>query len=243
MYSPSKHWPFVLPLSRAQCLTARPTPSEEFRGEASQLLAFQHTPGPGAVVPHLHPRPIPANFSVRTHLPTPFASESSPGSESWFLLDELVPDQRYEVRVCWAATQPTAFTLSTHTVASILEDAELVVALSHYAASRASDTDSGSGPDVDALRTPPSRLLLRVVAAADYFTDDAALMKNPEPVHIDVILDPFLYNVLPRSLIPTIGYIAALVPVAWFVARRVSGGLQQVARGEDGAAAGAKKRQ
>lgn len=32
------------------------------------------------------------------------ASPGGKGTESWFLLEGLIPGQRYEVRVCWAAT-------------------------------------------------------------------------------------------------------------------------------------------
>lgn len=34
----------------------------------------------------------------------PDASAGGKGTESWFLLEGLVPGQRYEVRVCWVAT-------------------------------------------------------------------------------------------------------------------------------------------
>lgn len=43
--------------------------------------------------------------SVRTYINASFPTSTSPkGTESWFLLDGLVPHQRYEVRICWAAT-------------------------------------------------------------------------------------------------------------------------------------------
>lgn len=44
-------------------------------------------------------------------------------------------------------------------------------------------------------------------------------MSDPPPVLVDLILDPFVYNVLPRSLIPTVGYVIAISIVTWFVAR------------------------
>jgi sensor domain CHASE-containing protein len=79
-----------------------------------------------------------------------------------------------------------------------------------------------------------SVLLLRVLAAADYFSHHSSLMKDPPPVLVDLILDPYLYNVLPQSLVPTVGYIVVISIISWFVARRVSGYLVSVATsGED----------
>ena len=78
-----------------------------------------------------------------------------------------------------------------------------------------------------------SVLLLRVLAAADYFTDDPGLMVNPPAVLVDLILDPFIYNVLPRSLVPTSGYIVIVAICTWFVARWVASYLGSVARSQD----------
>jgi hypothetical protein len=44
-------------------------------------------------------------LSVRTVLPVIFPTEKHPrGLSSWYILDSLRPGQRYEVRICWAAT-------------------------------------------------------------------------------------------------------------------------------------------
>lgn len=43
--------------------------------------------------------------SVRTHINASFPAEESPmGTETWFLLEGLRPERRYEVRICWLAT-------------------------------------------------------------------------------------------------------------------------------------------
>lgn len=43
--------------------------------------------------------------SVRTYINASFPTNTSTkGTESWFLLDGLIPHRRYEVRVCWQAT-------------------------------------------------------------------------------------------------------------------------------------------
>ena len=58
----------------------------------------------------------PLQSSLRLHLDAAFPSKESPkGVESWYLLDKLNQGQRYEVRICWAATvsqtvRPAAYT-------------------------------------------------------------------------------------------------------------------------------------
>lgn len=51
--------------------------------------------------------------SLRTSLSVIFPSEETPqGSDHWFLLRDLNPRQRYELRVCWAAVASTlSFTI------------------------------------------------------------------------------------------------------------------------------------
>lgn len=60
-------------------------------------------------------------------------------------------------------------------------------------------------------------LLLHVRAAADYFTTNKTLMLHPEPVDVDIILDPFLLNVFPASLVPTAVYLLALAIGSWYL--------------------------
>lgn len=65
-------------------------------------------------------------------------------------------------------------------------------------------------------------LLLRISAAADYFSLDRALMESVPPVVADIILDPFLGNVFPRSLMPTTGWICIVSCFAVLIARWVA---------------------
>lgn len=45
------------------------------------------------------------NLSLRRRIPAAFPTpDSKRGTESWFLLENLNQHQRYEVRICWAAT-------------------------------------------------------------------------------------------------------------------------------------------
>lgn len=78
------------------------------------------------------------------------------------------------------------------------------------------------------LSDSPS-LLVEIQAAADYFTDNEELMSNPPPVLVDLILDPFLLNVLPRSLSLTVCYLLLLSVATWFMARCISSSLLSVA--------------
>ena len=53
---------------------------------------------------HVHTL-TPGRWTVRTHLEAQFPSTTAPaGKATWLVLDELTEGQRYEVRVCWAAT-------------------------------------------------------------------------------------------------------------------------------------------
>ena len=66
---------------------------------------------------------------------------------------------------------------------------------SHHAPRHPSRRSQSSDPD--------SVLFLRVHAVADYFTVEQGLMESVPPVVADIILDPFLGNVFPKSLVPT----------------------------------------
>jgi hypothetical protein len=47
----------------------------------------------------------PKHWTLRTHLEAEFPSaESKHGKSTWLVLDQLTEGQRYELRVCWAAT-------------------------------------------------------------------------------------------------------------------------------------------
>jgi len=73
-------------------------------------------------------------------------------------------------------------------------------------------------------------LFLHILAAADYYTMNKTLMANVPPVYVDIILDPFLFNVFPRSLVPTAIYIIVLAIGTWFLSRFISAWLLAVAR-------------
>lgn len=47
-------------------------------------------------------------------------------------------------------------------------------------------------------------------------------MINVPPVYVDIILDPFIFNVLPRSLLPTVAYIILLAIGSWYLSKHIS---------------------
>jgi hypothetical protein len=126
------------------------------------------------------------------------------------------------------------------------EDAELRASLQDYTASqrrqpsserpyipdKAPPSSHGSGSGSNPEET--SILLLRILAAADYFTTNTTLMTEVPPVDVDIILDPFLMNVLPRSIAATAAYIVAVAVVAYFLARRIASWIQGLIASGDG---------
>lgn len=162
-------------------------------------------------------------LSLRTHLNSSFPANDKPhGDETWLLLASLNPGQRYEVRVCWLATQPTAFWLDTYTIQEALDNPELITSLTLYSYAR---HDILSESEIAALQASRFKngqadtalLFLRIQAAADYFTLNKTLMEHVPPVHVDLILDPYLLSILPQSLMPTAGYIVVIALIAWFL--------------------------
>lgn len=122
-----------------------------------------------------------------------------------------------------------------------MEDPSLLSSISWYSAARLDTVRTDSIPrkagrrvaDSTPLNTAPtsdSVLFLRVQAAADYFSLDQSLMENVPPVAADLVLDPFLLNVFPRSLVPTAGWIVVVAGVAAVVARWITGEFRGLAR-------------
>jgi len=123
---------------------------------------------------------------------------------------------------------------------------ELISSLATYAFSRQLEQDNSDAEDKPMQRKThehrASLLFLRVLATADYFTDNATLIAQAEPVSVDLILDPFLLNALPRSLLPTVVYIVAVAILAWFLSRRILVWIQPVLAAEGKSAEKKKKR-
>lgn len=57
-------------------------------------------------------------------------------------------------------------------------------------------------------------------------------MENVPPVYVDVILDPYISNVIPQSLVPTIAYIIVLAGGSWYLSRFINRWLNILATDE-----------
>ncbi|KAK3071929.1 hypothetical protein LTR53_007775 [Teratosphaeriaceae sp. CCFEE 6253] len=185
-----------------------------FRAPSSTNLASS---GPSFAQLHLQFL-TPKTPSHRLSLPVAFPTkEQSHGLDSWYLLRDLSAEQRHEVRVCWAATQPTSFLLEIHNISTTFDTPELIQSLAAFSEAQQSRDPAGeSSKSQPADRTNQESLLfLRVHAAADFFASNKTLMSSPPHVDVDIILDPYRVNAIPRSLLPNVVYILALAAGAW----------------------------
>ena len=114
----------------------------------------------------------------------------------------------------------------------MFETPELITSLAKYSESeqpKLIETD-GQNPSIstaDVARKPTfedgsSILFLRILAAADYFTMNQTIMEQVPPVFVDIILDPYISNVFPQSLIPTAAYIVIIAIGSWFLSEYIS---------------------
>jgi len=160
---------------------------------------------------------------IRTFLNASFPTRDAPqGTQSWFFLQGLNPGQRYEVRVCWLAT-PTSFSLNTFTLSETISDSALMSSLGKFSSAHRAlyrpinqvETTNKRSHHLSMTTATESVLFLRIFAAADYFTLNTEMMKTVPQVTVDMILDPYLLNILPRSLVPTLGWVAVAGAVGW----------------------------
>lgn len=100
--------------------------------------------------------------------------------------------------------------------------------------------DTGWENPPETLEYRPNRdknsLLLQVYAAADFYTNNLTLMNSPPLVLVDLsklflcsrssrlsiaqgltVLDPYLGDILPFSLLPTSGYIVLITLASWCI--------------------------
>ncbi|KAL8715654.1 MAG: hypothetical protein Q9225_006346 [Loekoesia sp. 1 TL-2023] len=170
-----------------------------------------------------------ATPTLRRQLRAAFPTPSQPrGPTSWFLLDSLTPYQRYEIRVCWLATQPTDFTVNTYRVPEVFESPELVSSLALYSEER----QSLQQPETSTLnwkhRAKSSLLFLKIDAAADYLTTNTTLMQNVPWVDVDI--NPYLLNLLPKSLVPIGIHLTIVAVAAWYLSKAIWSFLDQVSK-------------
>jgi len=125
--------------------------------------------------------------------------------------------------------QPTSFWPYTHTLNRTFATPDLLTSLSAYAYARHAQLSPEDSQRL-LLRKTKARtseidstlLFLQVFAAADYFSLNQTLMEIVPPVAVDVILDPYLFNILPQSLVPTGLYLLVIATGAWFLSGWIS---------------------
>lgn len=121
---------------------------------------------------------------------------------------------------------------------TVFSTPELITELSEYSWSRQpahdENVEASSPPEaVPRLEREASVLILQILAAADYFTTNQTLMNEVPPVFVDIILDPFILNVLPRSLVPTVCYVVIVAIFSWFLAQHTSQWIRGLALAPD----------
>ncbi|KAF5719091.1 hypothetical protein FMUND_4880 [Fusarium mundagurra] len=179
--------------------------------------------------------------NFRTHISRRFPSgpkDYASGAATWVLLDKLNQGQRYEFRLIrLRRQQPAVFGLAVYELDTVWQTPELIQSLANYSFSRQDQEAvlTKEPTQTEGREREASVLLLQIKSSADYFTNDAALMKEPPPVHVDLILDPYLYGIVPRSLVPVAGYLVLVGAVAWFASRSIASKLQKIAVTTEGA--------
>ncbi|KAI9890997.1 MAG: hypothetical protein M1814_003348 [Vezdaea aestivalis] len=160
--------------------------------------------------------------TVRARLNATFPGPESPyGSDSWLLMQGLSANSRYEVRICWVATQPTSFKTHLFSLLEVFEDPTLLQALSYYVETKDSIVAVNTQKDDAIMASDSSAMFLRIQAAADYFTSRKDLMEHVRTVDVEIILDPYFLGLAPRSLLPTVAYLAAVIVLAWYASSRI----------------------
>ena len=118
------------------------------------------------------------------------------------------------------------------------DKSERLQSLSTYAHARRTELDNFQVQQLAARResgqtigeaSRKSILFLQIFAAAEYFSLNKTLMSDVPPVLVDIILDPYLLNVFPKSLVPTAGYLVALAILGWVLSGVIWRILLQVA--------------
>lgn len=119
----------------------------------------------------------------------------------------------------------------------VFETPELITSLAEFSASRQLVESLESQRTANAKSSPEkvsSMLLLQIYSAADYYTMNQTLMNQVPPVFVDIILDPYIFNIVPRSLVPTAGYIVVLAIGSWFLSKFISSQLHGIAQTNEG---------
>ena len=73
-----------------------------------------------------------------------------------------------------------------------------------------------------------SALFVHIQAAADFYSLNETLLSNPPVVEVDIILDPYIFNVFPRSLLPIGIYLSFVAVASLFLSRAIASWLHNI---------------
>jgi hypothetical protein len=84
--------------------------------------------------------------------------------------------------------QPTDFWLDTFTIREVFDTPGLVTSLAQYSEQQLQQDDRREPKHCESAQsaTAQSILLLRIQAAASYYSTNRTLMEHPEPVNVDI---------------------------------------------------------
>ena len=125
--------------------------------------------------------------------------------------------------------QPSSFRLRYYDLPTVWDTPKHITSLSEYSHERhrAGWVPAAGSPERGDREA--SVLLLQIFAAADFFTTNKTLMKNPPPVAVDISLDPYMFNLVPHILIPVILYITVVVVISFLAGRGILSWLRTMA--------------
>jgi len=110
--------------------------------------------------------------------------------------------------------QPTNLWLDVYNTSHVFDTPDLIQSLAVFSEGQQT-IESPQRTGGEALKE--SLLFLHVQAAADFFSTNRTLMNSPPAVDVELILDPYLANAIPRSLLPTAVYVVALAVGSWIL--------------------------
>lgn len=122
--------------------------------------------------------------------------------------------------------------MDTYEIETVFGSSDLVLSLAQFASSQRAGQDIVEEKRTIMHDNISSMLFLRIQAAADYYTMNQTLMQEVPPVYVDIILDPFILNVVPKSLIPTAVYIVILAIGSWLLSQSINQWIRLIAMDE-----------
>jgi len=122
--------------------------------------------------------------------------------------------------------------LETFELQTVHDDPDLFISLSrtgHQQGISLADPNSSANTTTTTTSSSSSRLLLRIVATADYYTDRQDLMESASPTYTEIILDPWVYGLVPATIVPIAAYVLAVAALAYPLARAICRAIESLA--------------